>query len=86
MNYDVLAGRYGGSKLYSRLDWLFTGAEDHDGPPTQGMREVAAELGEELAAQDAALDGLLSGELAELNGLAEERDVPYVVVPVIEQR
>jgi len=85
VSYDVLAGRYGGSKLYSRLAWLFSGSEDHDGPPTQGMREVAAEIGEDLAAQEAALDTLLSGELAKLNEMAGERAVPYVVVPVIDE-
>ena len=86
VNYDVLAGRHGGAKLYSRLSWLFVGAGDHDGPPTQGMREVAAELGEELAGQEAALEALLSGDLAKLNALAEELGVPYVLSPALHPR
>ncbi len=80
--YDILAGRHGGAMLYSRLSWLLGGADDHDGPPTQGMLEVGTELAGELAAQEMALDELLSGKLTELNALAALRGVQYVVKPV----
>jgi len=82
VDYDILGGRHGGAKLYSRMSWLFTGAAGaHDGPPTQGMEEVAAELLQELSAQEAVLDGLLSVGLAELNDSALELAVPYVITP-----
>jgi photosystem II stability/assembly factor-like uncharacterized protein len=86
VNYDILGGRHGGAKLYSRLSWLFLGSEDHDGPPTQGMKEVFAELDRELAAQEEALENLLSENLVSLNSLAKERGVPYVLTPMLEQR
>jgi len=78
VDYDILAGRHGGAMLYSRLSWLFDLSADHDGPPTQGMLEVAAELEQQLTAQEAALTGLISVDLAKLNELAKEEDVPYV--------
>jgi len=79
VDYDILAGRHGGAMLYSRLSWLFELSADLDGPPTQGMLEVAAELEQQLTAQEAALAGLISGDLAKLNALAKKKDVPYVV-------
>lgn len=78
VDYDLLAGREGGAKLYSRYGWLTGTADDHEGPPTQGMREVAELLGQELAVQQRALDELISNDLARLNALAAERGVPYV--------
>jgi len=81
VTYDILAGRSGGAKLYSRYAWLYGTARDHAGPPTQGMTEVAADLDIELAAQEEALDALVAGELAELLTLAREAGVPHVVVP-----
>jgi len=81
VDYDVLAGRHGGAKMYSRVAWLVELAGDHDGPPTQGMLEVAAEIEQQLAAQEAALAGLMSEDLAKLNELAKEGAVPYVVTP-----
>jgi photosystem II stability/assembly factor-like uncharacterized protein len=81
VDYDILGGRHGGAMLYSRLIWLFELSADLDGPPTQGMLEVAADLEQQLTAQGAALAGLLSEDLAKLNELAKEEDVPYVVTP-----
>ena len=81
VDYDVLAGRHGGAKLYSRLSWLFNTSADHDGPPTQGMQEVAAEIERELTKQESVLDGLLADNLTRLNELASELAVPYVVAP-----
>jgi hypothetical protein len=81
VDYDVLGGRHGGAKMYSRLSWLFNTSGDHDGPPTQGMLEVAADVEGQLSQQESVLDGLLANELARLNELASELEVPYVVTP-----
>jgi photosystem II stability/assembly factor-like uncharacterized protein len=81
VDYDVLAGRHGGAKMYSRLSWLFNTSGDHDGPPTQGMLEVAADIEGELSRHESVLDGLVTNDLARLNELASELDVPYVVTP-----
>jgi photosystem II stability/assembly factor-like uncharacterized protein len=81
VDYDVLAGRYGGAKMYSRVAWLLELSGDHDGPPTQGMQEVAADIERQLTQQKSVLDGLLSDDLARLNQMASELAVPYVVTP-----
>jgi hypothetical protein len=67
--------------MYSRVAWLLELSGDHDGPPTQGMLEVADLIEQQLAAQEAALAGLISEDLAKLNEFAKEGDVPYVVTP-----
>jgi hypothetical protein len=67
--------------MYSRSAWLLEMSGDHDGPPTQGMLEVAAEIERELAQQESVLDGLLAEDLARLNELAKEEGVSYVVTP-----
>jgi len=85
VDYDILAGRQGGAKLYSRFAWLLMGAEAHNGPPTQGMLEVSAGLAGELAVQEAALEELLSGELVTLNTQAHELGVPFVMVPALDE-
>jgi photosystem II stability/assembly factor-like uncharacterized protein len=81
VSYDILAGRHGGAKLYSRLSWLFESGREHGGPPTQGMVEVGAQLARELDDQVKALDRLLGEDLARLNAMAKERGAPYVVTP-----
>jgi photosystem II stability/assembly factor-like uncharacterized protein len=81
VDYDVLGGRHGGAKMYSRLSWLFNTSGDHDGPPTQGMLEVAADIEGQLSQQESVLDGLLANDLARLNELASDLDIPYVVTP-----
>jgi photosystem II stability/assembly factor-like uncharacterized protein len=78
VDYDVLAGRHGGAKLVSRFGWLLSGSLEHDGPPTQGMTEIAAELERETAETLAALQQLLTDELAQLNALAAELEIPDV--------
>jgi photosystem II stability/assembly factor-like uncharacterized protein len=77
--YDVLAGRHGGAQLYSRLSWLFEGTREHDGPPTQGMLEVGAELTEELASQRQALQEVLDTGLEEMNRLTSEQGLGAVI-------
>jgi photosystem II stability/assembly factor-like uncharacterized protein len=81
VDYDVLGGRQGGAKLYERLGWLVTGATSHEGPPTQGMREVAATIAGELAAQEAAFARLMGPDLAELNAAAAALDLGFVIAP-----
>ncbi|MGI9234765.1 MAG: WD40/YVTN/BNR-like repeat-containing protein, partial [Woeseiaceae bacterium] len=78
VNYDILAGRDGGAKLYSRAGWLYRTALDHNGPPTQGMREVNGELAALYEQSQSALSRLLDEDLSELNDLAEELGVKYL--------
>jgi hypothetical protein len=86
IDYDILAGRDGGTKLYSKLAWLLGSADDHDGPPTQGMREVGADLAAALGSEQVKLDTLLKDDLTALNALARESGVPFVVVPPSDSR
>lgn len=79
VNYDILAGRDGGAKLYSRAGWLYRTAMDHSGPPTQGMVEVNRELAALYEQSQAALARLLTEDLRQLNDLAGELGVKYVV-------
>ncbi len=60
VTYDVLAGRNGGAKLYSNIGFLAQLAYEHDGPPTEGMLEIAAEAKRELEAQRSAFETLLT--------------------------
>ncbi|NNF40017.1 MAG: glycosyl hydrolase [Woeseiaceae bacterium] len=80
VNYDILAGRDGGAKLYSRFGWLYRTALDHNGPPTQGMREVNDELSALYEESKLALQQLLDEELGQLNDLAEEMGAGYLTV------
>lgn len=79
VSYDILGGRHGGAQLYSRLGWLFEGTREHDGPPTQGMLEVGAELTEELDAQREALEEVLDSGLDEMNRLTSEKGLGSVI-------
>ncbi len=45
------------------------------------MVEVAEELATELAEQESVFNALVSKNLEQLNSLAEEKDVPYIVTP-----
>lgn len=79
VNYDILAGRHGGAKLYSRYGWLYTTALGHTGPPTQGMTEVNAELTALHDESIAEFERILSEEIARINSLASELGVDYIV-------
>jgi len=81
VSYDILAGRDGGAQLYSRLGWLASGAWEHDGPPTQGMREIADRLEADHDEQRRALDRVLQVDLADFNARAAEIDLPFVIIP-----
>ncbi len=77
--YDILA-QEGGTQLHSNLAFLFETAKWDDGAPTQGMREVHAELQARLAALEERLAALRSGELAELESLARALDLPRILL------
>ncbi|MCH8944393.1 MAG: hypothetical protein IH910_06350 [Proteobacteria bacterium] len=79
VNYDILAGRHGGAKLYSRYGWLYKTALGHTGPPTQGMTEVNAKLTVLHDESIAELERILSEEIARINSLASELGVDYIV-------
>ena len=79
VSYDILGGRHGGAQLYSRLSWLFEGTREHDGPPTQGMLEVGAELTDELDTQRQALEAVLGSGLEEMNRLTSEKGLGSVI-------
>ena len=79
VNYDILAGRHGGAKLYSRYGWLYRTSMDHSGPPTQGMTEVDAELTALHNQSIAELERILSEDIARINSLARELGVDYII-------
>ncbi|MGD2114715.1 MAG: glycosyl hydrolase [Acidobacteriota bacterium] len=79
VTYDILAGRGGGAKLYSQLSAVYAFSLEGDGAPTQGMREVAAELRDRLAACEDALEELIETRVSPLNARAVEMGVPFVV-------
>jgi hypothetical protein len=78
--YDVLAQK-GGAKLYSQLGGLFGFASTGDGPPTQGMTDLAEALEKELTEYEEALARLLSEELARVNELARKLNAPMIWIP-----
>ena len=79
VSYDILAGRHGGAQLYSRLSWLFEATRDHERVPTQGMREVGAEMAAELAEQRSALEEILTGGLEGLETLTREKGLAAII-------
>jgi photosystem II stability/assembly factor-like uncharacterized protein len=78
--YDILAMK-GGAQLYSRMGLLYDSVLSGDGAPTQGMKEMAAELRKVLEGLEAELAALLTKDLAELNAQAKAADLPTLVVP-----
>jgi photosystem II stability/assembly factor-like uncharacterized protein len=79
VNYDILRGEHGGAKLYSRYGWLYRSSMDHNGPPTQGMTEVNAELTALHDESIAELERILSEDIARINSLARELGIDYIV-------
>ncbi|HEX2224598.1 MAG TPA: glycosyl hydrolase, partial [Thermoanaerobaculia bacterium] len=78
--YDILA-MPGGTELYSRLIFVSETVRGGDGAPTQGAREMFAELNRELAGHEAALQDLVANDLVSLNQQARQLDLPPVYVP-----
>ena len=82
--YDILAQR-GGTQLHSNLIFLYITAIYGDGAPTQGVREVDAELQAKLAELEGKLAELKSGDLAELDRETRALNLPRVILkPAIE--
>ena len=80
VTYDILAQR-GGAKLYSRLAPLLAFADEGDGPPTQGMKEMFAAYHAELTRITGEVRSLIDTDVAELNGAAAKAGVGFVVTP-----
>jgi hypothetical protein len=78
--YDILA-MPGGAQLYSRLGPLYSWASEGDGRPTQGMREVYAELRRELDGLVAEWKAILETDLPALNQRARELAPDFVTPP-----
>jgi len=77
--YDVLAGREGGAKLYSRYGWLYDLSMDHNGPPTQGMTEVDSELLVLYEEAKAELERIIAEDISQINALASELGIDHVI-------
>jgi hypothetical protein len=79
--YDVLAGRFGGAKLYSQIAPLYSDVQTSDYAPTQGQ---SSELEADLA-DKAALEGKLSAfrqrEVARLEEQLRAANLPRILVP-----
>ena len=78
--YDILATP-GGARLYSKLGPLMDYVNEGDGRPTQGLKEVFAELSSELESVRSEWDQTVRGDVARWNERAKALDVPYVAVP-----
>jgi photosystem II stability/assembly factor-like uncharacterized protein len=78
VTYDILAQR-GGAKLYSRLAPLMTFADEGDGAPTQGMKEMFAVYQSELAQLAGETQALVDKDVADLNQAAARAGIGYVV-------
>jgi hypothetical protein len=83
VTYDIFAAK-GGAKLYSQFAFLFDTVKAADGPPTQGMREVYAEIAAELGRLAGEFQALVDGDLAKLNEQAKQLELPVVIVPAVK--
>jgi hypothetical protein len=79
MDYDILAGRHGGAKLYSRYSMVYWSSLNHSGPPTQGLTDVDAELLVLYREVKDELERVLDEDIAQINTLAAELGIDYVV-------
>ncbi|MEO8196637.1 MAG: glycosyl hydrolase [Thermoanaerobaculia bacterium] len=77
--YDILQQR-GGTQLHSNLAFLYVSALWGEGAPTQGVREVAAELAVKLKELEGQLAELKSGDLAEVEREARTLNLPRVLL------
>ena len=77
--YDILAFQ-GGAKLYTRMSGVYGYGLDGDGPPTQGVKDLFADMQNEMNGYDAQLKKLISSDLAALNESAKKLDLPTVYV------
>jgi hypothetical protein len=80
VSYDILAQK-GGARLYSQLSALLDFASDSDGPPTQGMRELADDLEKELSEYAEEFQQVKTEDVGKLNELAQKLKVPIIWIP-----
>jgi hypothetical protein len=85
VTYDILAQK-GGARLYSQLSALLDFATEGDGPPTQGMKELADDLEKELAERADEFEKVKTGEVARVNELARKLKVPMIWMPARSRR
>lgn len=78
--YDILAQK-GGAKLYSQLATLLDQAADGDGPPTQGMKDLADDLEKVLDEYADEFEQVKATEVARANELAQKLKVPMIWIP-----
>jgi hypothetical protein len=78
--YDILA-MPGGARLYSRLAPLYSSVQEGDGRPTQGMRDVYAELKKELGGLLAEWKSILDTDVPAFNARGRELVPDLVVLP-----
>jgi photosystem II stability/assembly factor-like uncharacterized protein len=79
VTYDILAMK-GGARLYSQLGPLYAVVNESDGPVTQGMRDVYADLAKELRTLETEWN-VCRDALARLNQAAREAGIANVLVP-----
>lgn len=81
VGYDILAQR-GGTQLYSNLIFVFGNLTYYgDGAPTQGEREVEAELAKQLGAYESEIDQLVTTDLPEIDRLATQLNLGRILLP-----
>jgi hypothetical protein len=80
ISYDIFAAR-GGAMLYSQFAWLLSNLVDADGEPTKAQRELADDLGKQLAALVGQFEGVVKADVAKLNDAAKKLGVPELYVP-----
>ena len=80
--YDILAQK-GGAQLYSQISFLYSssGSQSSDYPPPQGTRERLAALDAEVAALNAEVQKMRSGEIARLEAALNAAGVPRILLP-----
>ena len=80
VSYDILA-MPGGARLYSQLAPLYESVHEGAAPPTQAMRELAAQLQGQLAARSAEWRTIVESDVPTLNARARELAPEFVVAP-----
>ncbi len=80
ISYDIFAQK-GGAMLYSQFAWLLANLIDADGEPTKPQRELADDLGKQLAGLVKQFDDAVKADVAKLNTVAKKLGVPELYVP-----
>jgi photosystem II stability/assembly factor-like uncharacterized protein len=80
ISYDIFAAR-GGAMLYSQFAWLLSNLVDADGAPTKAQRELADDLGKQLATLVTEFEAVAKGDVGKLNEAARKLGMPELYVP-----